>query len=81
MITTIDAAGRIVVPKALRDALGLGAGRRIDVVLHDGKLEIDVAPAAVMVTDRDGLPVLQARDQMPPLMDEDVRGALDSVRR
>lgn len=31
MHTTIDAAGRIVVPKALRDALGLTPGTALDV--------------------------------------------------
>jgi AbrB family looped-hinge helix DNA binding protein len=31
MVTTIDGAGRVVIPKRLREALNLGAGAEIDV--------------------------------------------------
>jgi AbrB family looped-hinge helix DNA binding protein len=51
MRTTIDKAGRVVIPKALRDALGLvpgpvellrdGAGLRIEPVVGEGFTERD----------------------------------------
>ncbi|MET0420492.1 MAG: AbrB/MazE/SpoVT family DNA-binding domain-containing protein, partial [Acidimicrobiia bacterium] len=38
MRTTIDGAGRIVVPKALRDSLNLTGGTEVELVEHDGTL-------------------------------------------
>lgn len=40
MSATIDSAGRIVIPKALRDRAGLTAGTRVDFRFHDGAIEI-----------------------------------------
>lgn len=83
MRTTIDSAGRIVVPKALREAMGLTAGRLVDVVLTDGRLEIELAPVEVAVEqDGDDLPVLRAVEgDQPALTDDVVRETLESVRR
>ena len=60
MRTTIDAAGRIVVPKALRDAMGLAAGRTIDMVFTDGRIEIELAPIEVELESKGRLPRLVA---------------------
>lgn len=83
MRTTIDAAGRIVVPKALREAMGLTAGRAIDVIFTDGRLEIELAPLDVAVErDGDELPVIRAVHGEPPALTDDlVRETLESVRR
>jgi AbrB family looped-hinge helix DNA binding protein len=40
MEATVDAVGRIVVPKALRDALGLVPGTRVDVSRYGGGIQI-----------------------------------------
>lgn len=48
MRATIDAAGRIVVPKALRDELGLGPGTELELCARDGRLEVAV-PSRVHV--------------------------------
>ncbi len=48
MKTTIDAAGRIVVPKALRDELGLRPGTELELEAIDGRLEMTV-PSRVRV--------------------------------
>jgi AbrB family looped-hinge helix DNA binding protein len=40
MKTTIDAAGRIVVPKPLRDALALTAGMTVDISQYGSGLQI-----------------------------------------
>ncbi len=81
MRTTIDGAGRVVVPKAIRDEMGLTAGREIDLILADGRIEIELAAAPVHVTFVDGLPVLVPEHAMPPLSEEMVRDTLESVRR
>ena len=44
MKTTMDAAGRLVVPKTLRQALGLKPGQLLEIRGADGRLEIDIAP-------------------------------------
>lgn len=48
MKTTIDAAGRLVVPRAVRRAAGLEAGTVVDVRFVDGRIEIE--PEAFPVT-------------------------------
>jgi len=40
MTATIDGAGRIVIPKALRDRAGLAPGTRVDFHFRDGSIEI-----------------------------------------
>ncbi|MDN5896799.1 MAG: AbrB/MazE/SpoVT family DNA-binding domain-containing protein [Nocardioides sp.] len=81
MRTTIDAAGRIVVPKAVRDAMGLSAGRVVDVVFTEGRIEIELAPADVSVESSDALPRLVPADELPELTDQQVRDALEATRR
>ena len=81
MRTTIDAAGRVVVPKALRDAMQLTPGQEIDIVFTDGRLEIEVAPASVHLR-RDGvLPLIVPDQEMPPLSTDVVRDVLEDTRR
>ena len=43
MCSTIDAAGRIVILEQLRDAAGLSAGRELEIVERDGRIEIEPA--------------------------------------
>jgi AbrB family looped-hinge helix DNA binding protein len=50
MRTTIDAAGRLVVPKRLREQLGFAAGTELEVEAVDGHLEVAV-PSQVRVED------------------------------
>ena len=81
MRTTIDAAGRIVVPKPLRDAMGLAAGRAIDMVFTDGRIEIELAPVEVELDTSGRLPRLVASEDQPELTDQQVRDALEATRR
>ncbi len=81
MRTTIDKAGRVVVPKAMRDELGLNGGSEVEVSLVDGHIEIDVVPTPVRLERRDGHWVAVADREMPPLTVEMVRETLESIRR
>jgi len=81
MRTTIDAAGRIVVPKPVRDAMGLTAGRAIDVVYTDGRIEIELAPADVTIDTEEGMPRLLPNERLEDLTDEQVRDVLEATRR
>jgi AbrB family looped-hinge helix DNA binding protein len=42
MRTTIDMAGRLVVPKPLREQLGFAAGTELEVSAVDGHLEVAI---------------------------------------
>ena len=52
MRTTIDAAGRIVVPKPLRDELGVKPGQVLDLVVRDGRLQVEIAPVEMAADGR-----------------------------
>lgn len=81
MRTTIDNAGRIVVPKAIREELALYGGQELEVTSRDGRIEIEVPPTPMRLEIRDGLPVAVADVPMPPLTQELVRETLERVRR
>ena len=81
MRTTIDRAGRIVIPKAVREAAGLQAGAEVDVSFRDGYIEIEPAARSMRVVERKGGAVIEAEGVMPLLTADDVRDALDDVRR
>ena len=44
MLTTIDAAGRIVIPKSLREQAGLTPGSEVRVELDGAGIHIEAAP-------------------------------------
>lgn len=81
MRTTIDGAGRIVVPKAIREELGLYGGLELELTAVDGRIEIDV-PLTPMHFEKRGRVLVAVPDvPMPPLTDELVRDTLEKVRR
>lgn len=61
--------------------MGLDAGRAIDVVFTDGRIEIELAPADVEVQLTDGLPRLVPTEELPRLSDEQIRDTIDATRR
>jgi len=81
MRTTIDKAGRIVVPKTIRDELGLNGGTEVEIALVDGRIEIDLIPTPVRLERRNGRLVAVADREMPPLTAEMVRDTLEKIRR
>jgi len=64
---TIDAAGRVVVPKAIRDRAGLRPGMELHIRYRDGRVEIEPAPRSVEIVERGGLRVAEPRDAAEPL--------------
>lgn len=53
MRTTIDLAGRLVIPSELRRAAGLRPGIPLDVRWRDGRIEIEPAPLPVTLEQRE----------------------------
>jgi len=71
-----------VVPKPLRDRLGLIAGTEIEIEERGGAVEIRPRGRDVRVVEgAGGFLVLSAADRQAVLTDADVREAIDETRR
>jgi AbrB family looped-hinge helix DNA binding protein len=81
MKATLDAAGRIVVPKPLRQALGLKPGQPLEIRAGDGHLEIEIAPTPMRLKKRGKGMVAVPDAELPTLTAEQVRDTLERVRR
>ena len=81
MKTTLDAAGRLVVPKELRHALGLRPGQALEIRAGDGRLEIDITPTPMRLKKRGKGVVAVPQDELPALTADQVRETLERVRR
>jgi AbrB family looped-hinge helix DNA binding protein len=81
MRTTIDSAGRLVIPKHIREELGLTGGSEVELELRDGQVEISPTSAA-MHLEGEGRDVYAVPDgPMPKLTQEMVRQTLEQIRR
>ena len=81
MRSTIDAGGRVVVPKSIREALHLVPGAVLEVTERDGAIVIEPAPVSMRLLRRGGSIVVDADQQLPVLTAEMVRDTLESIRR
>jgi AbrB family looped-hinge helix DNA binding protein len=81
MKTAIDAAGRVIVPKALRDELGLVPGRELAISARDGVLVLEPLPTPVTLVRRGKKVVAKPAAPLPALTQDEVRAALDGTRR
>jgi AbrB family looped-hinge helix DNA binding protein len=79
MRTTIDAAGRVVVPKVLRDQLGFAPGVELELEALDGRLEVTI-PSRVRVEEGPH-GVRFAADAAPQLTADAVRELMERTRR
>jgi len=78
MRTTIDAAGRIVVPKQLRGALGLGPGATVDISRYGEGLHIVASGRTARLVKEDGVLVATGETMID---NDDVFALIDSGRR
>lgn len=78
MQTTIDGAGRIVVPKALRDLLGLGPGATVDVSQYGAGLQLIPVGRTARLRKERGTLVAESDTK---ITDDDVFGLIDAGRR
>jgi AbrB family looped-hinge helix DNA binding protein len=81
MLVTIDAAGRIVVPKALRDELKLAGGTTLEIRAHEGKLELEPVATPMRLVRRGKGLVATTDEPLPTLDVDDVRSVTESFRR
>ena len=78
METTIDSVGRIVVPKALRDALGLQAGSTVDISRYGSGLQVVPSGRTARLGEKDGVLVATSTTAMD---DEAMFALIDAGRR
>jgi AbrB family looped-hinge helix DNA binding protein len=80
MRTTIDSAGRVVIPKRLRDEVGLGAGQEVDIEVLGAGLRLEpVVEDPPTIVERNGRPVLAAAGR--GLTVDEVDRLRDAIRR
>lgn len=78
MEATIDSVGRIVVPKPLRDALGLRPGSTVDITRYGAGLQLVPAGRTARLVDEDGALVVSGETTID---DDDVFDLIDAGRR
>jgi AbrB family looped-hinge helix DNA binding protein len=81
MRISIDRAGRVVVPKALRDELRLEGGMLLEIQLRDGRLEIEPVATPMRLERRGGRLVATTDKPLPRIDADDVRAVIESQRR
>ena len=80
MTITIDSAGRLIVPKAIREQAGLRADMPLEISYRDGHIEIAPAPRKVKIVSKGRLKIAAAVEKSEPLTDRVVEKTKRSVR-
>ncbi len=78
MQAVIDSVGRVVVPKALRDALGLVPGSTIDISRYGAGLHIIATGRTARIVEEDGALVATGETVID---DDTMFGLIDAGRR
>ncbi len=81
MKTTIDGAGRLVIPKEIRREAGLRPGMPLDIRWRDGHIEIEPSPLPVKLVRRGRLLVAEPQQPVPALTTEVVERTRTVLRR
>ena len=80
MHTTIDHAGRVVIPKAVRDAAGLKPGVPVNVEYRDGNVRIEPIYKGVKWVRKGSFIVANAPPGTPSLRADRVRKIIEEIR-
>lgn len=80
MRATIDKAGRVVVPKALRRSTGLEAASEVEIRAIDGRIEMEPAPLEVRLERKGGVLVAVPLRPVPAMTAAVVDGTIASLR-
>jgi AbrB family looped-hinge helix DNA binding protein len=78
MHVAIDGAGRVVVPKPLREQLGISPETPLEIEVVDGHLELYVTAESAAVIEGSHGPAFAPTGA--PVTDADLRGVLEAVR-
>lgn len=78
MQVSIDRAGRVVVPKQIREELGFSPDRPLEAEVVDGRLELSTCHEPAKIVEGPNGPVVAATGT--PITDEEIRRTLEAVR-
>lgn len=81
MITSIDSAGRVVIPKEIREAAGIAPGMALDMTVSDGRIEIEPAVVPVTLVKKGRFVVATPGPETPPLTAEAVADTVRTLRQ
>ena len=81
MVTTMDSAGRLVIPREIRREAGLEPDTPLEVRWRDGVIEIEPQPLTVKLEKRGRLLVAVPRTKVPALTTDMVERTRRKVRR
>ncbi len=81
MKTTIDASGRLIIPREIRREAGLTPGTRLEVRLREGRIEIEPAQLPVKLVRKGRLLVAVPQKEVSPLTAETIERTRTNVRR
>jgi len=80
MRTTIDAAGRVVVPKKIRDAVQLEAGSELEVRVENGVIQMEPVAAPVKFKKRGRFLVATRPGQAATLTQQVLEATRERIR-
>jgi AbrB family looped-hinge helix DNA binding protein len=75
---TVDSGGRVLVPKPLRDALGLRPGTTVDISRYGAGLQLIPAGRTARIVEEGGVPVATGDTEIG---DDDVFALIEAGRR
>jgi AbrB family looped-hinge helix DNA binding protein len=78
--TTIDSAGRLVLPKTIRDEAGILPGMALRITVQEGRIEIEPVPREVRVVPRGPLRIAVPVEEGPTLTENTVQRVRREIR-
>jgi AbrB family looped-hinge helix DNA binding protein len=82
IVTSMDSAGRLVIPKEIREKAQLEPGAPLEITVRDGHVEIEPTPREVRLVRKGRFTVIVPveEDDGPPLTTKTVNETLDAIR-
>ena len=80
MRISIDSAGRVVIPKGVREQLGLRPGQELELDAHDGSIRLSVPTRPMRIEGKGKRARIVTDGAMQPLTAEMVRDVLEAGR-
>ncbi len=80
MRSTIDYAGRVVIPKAMRESAGLRPGSELEIEYRHGKVEIEPVRQKARLVRKSGVLVAVPPSGLPKVTTEQVNRMIRDLR-